>query len=187
MIVVRGGGWWVAESADRFRPSHKNFTNCAAIDSWYANRLDIVTYTWYSAAMLTFCRILVLSVIIAISAQSAQAGPISWIKRQFKEHPTRTALIVGVGAATAHGLALAHCRQGSVEACEAQYGAAWKSYSFAVGTNFSLIAVSHGCRKNEGGKFCNLLAYGGSAVEAGFSINQWNKRTSSDESLLPKR
>lgn len=49
MIVVREGGWRVAESADRFRPSHKNFTNCACAES---NRLDIVTYTWYSTIIV---------------------------------------------------------------------------------------------------------------------------------------
>lgn len=106
----------------------------------------------------------------------AEAGPLHWLKQQFKEHPTRTAFVVGMGAATVHGLALAHCREGSVERCQSQYGAAWKSFGFATGANFAVIASTKGCWKDQSAKFCSLFAYGGSAAQTGFAVSQWRKR-----------
>lgn len=106
----------------------------------------------------------------------AQAGPLHWLKQQFVEHPTRTAFVVGGAAATIHGLALAHCREGSVENCQAKYGAAWKSFGFATGANLAVITSTHGCWKDQPAKFCSLFAYGGSAAQAGFAVSQWRKR-----------
>lgn len=132
--------------------------------------------------MLTFCRVLVLGVIAVLCAQSAQAGPIGWIKRQLKEHPTRTALIVGVGAATAHGLALRHCREGSVERCQAQYGAAWASFGIATGVNLAIVSSTKSCWGDHSAAFCSLFAYGGSATQAGFAVSQWRNKAPAVES-----
>src|SRR5882672_11193711 len=111
-----------------------------------------------------------------ILAQNCTANPFDWVKRQVKEHPTRTAFIVGAGAATIHFFGLRHCRQGSVENCEAGYGAAWASFGVVTGANFAMIAVSDSCRKNDGGKFCNVLAYGGSGIQTSVGVVQWRNK-----------
>jgi hypothetical protein len=111
-------------------------------------------------------------------APPIQAGPIHWIKNQFREHPTRTAFVLGIGAATVHGIGLEHCRQGSVENCEAKYGAAWLSYTTTTMLNFAVIGASNSCRKQDGGQICNALAYGGSAFQTGFGISQWRNKNS---------
>lgn len=112
-------------------------------------------------------------VLLLFSCQGVQAGPIEWIKRQSREHPTRTAFVVGVGAAVVHGLALRHCRQNfGPEPCDEHYGAAWAAFGFVTGANMAMIGVSDSCRKNDGGKFCNVLAYGGSAAQTGWGIHE---------------
>jgi len=113
-------------------------------------------------------------------AVPVQAGPLGWLERQIREHPTRTAFIVGTGAATVHFFGLRHCRQGSVENCEAGYGSAWGSFGVVTGANFAMIAVSDSCRKNEGGKFCNVLAYGGSGTQASLGILQWRNKSNEE-------
>lgn len=100
------------------------------------------------------------------------AGPLDWIKR----HPTATAFMAAGGAATFHALALRHCRQGSVENCQAKYGAAWASFGVITGANFTMVAVSSSCRKDGHGKFCNVFAFGGSAAQTGFAVNQWRNK-----------
>ncbi len=109
-------------------------------------------------------------------AVPVHAGPFDWIKRQIREHPTRTAFVVGTGAATVHFFGLRHCRQGPVENCEAGYGSAWASFGVVTGGNLAAIVVSDSCRKNDGGRFCNVLAYGGSGTQASLGIIQWRNK-----------
>jgi hypothetical protein len=114
-----------------------------------------------------------------ILASPSVAGPkrvLRAVGKQFQNHPTRTAFLVGGVAATVHGLGLAHCRQGSVENCQAKYGAAWQSFAFATGANFAVIGATSGCWKEQSGKFCSIFAYGGSAAQAGFGIQQWKAK-----------
>jgi hypothetical protein len=102
---------------------------------------------------------------------SAEAGPIEWVKH----HPVATSFIAGGVAATVHGIGLYKCREHGVENCQAKYGSAWISYSAVTVTNFAVISATSSCWKNESGKFCSLFAYGGSAAQLGFGINQWRK------------
>lgn len=127
-------------------------------------------------------RLAVATPLVMLLAQSAQAGPIGWIKQQFKEHPTRTALIVGVGAATVHGLALRHCREGSVEHCQSGYGAAWASFGIASGVNLAIVSSTKSCWGDHSAAFCSLFAYGGSATQAGFAVSQWRNKAPAIES-----
>jgi hypothetical protein len=116
---------------------------------------------------------------VLLLSGSAQASPkrvLRAIANQFREHPTRTAFFVAGGAATIHGFGLRHCRQGSVENCQAKYGAAWASYGAATGINFAVIASTSGCWRDQSKKFCSLFAYGGSAAQLGFGISQWKKK-----------
>jgi len=117
-------------------------------------------------------RRLIAVVLLSAFAQSATAGPLDW----FKRHPTATAFIAAGGAATVHAIGLRHCRQGSVENCQAKYGAAWASYGAATGINFVVVASTSGCWRDQSKKFCSLFAYSGSAAQLGFGINQWKKK-----------
>jgi len=121
-------------------------------------------------------RLLLLLLLTSVLAAPLQAGPLDWVKRQFREHPTRTAFIVGGAAATVHGLGLRHCRQGSVENCQEKYGAAWQGFAWSTGINFAVIASTKNCWKEQSAKFCSLFAYGGSAAQLGFGIDQWMKK-----------
>jgi hypothetical protein len=125
-------------------------------------------------------KLFLLFLALSLCAPQGQAGPLNFLKRQFREHPTRTAFVIGGLAAGVHAAGLEHCRQGSVENCQAKYGAAWQSFAFATGANFAVIGAAHGCWKEQNGKFCNLLGYGGSAVQAGFGINQFRKKREGD-------
>ena len=111
----------------------------------------------------------------------AEAGPIHWMKR----HPVATSFLAGGAAAAIHAVGLRHCRQGSVENCQAKYGSAWASFGLVTGTNFAVIAATSGCWKDQDRKFCSIFAYGGSAAQAGFGVSQWRKSSlSKPESLL---
>jgi hypothetical protein len=112
-----------------------------------------------------------LAIILSVYAP-AQAGPRDWIRH----HPTAIAFITGGTAATVHGLGLRHCRQGSVEHCQARYGAAWASFGAATVTNFAVIGASSGCWKDQDQKFCSLFQYSGSAAQLGFGIQQWRAK-----------
>jgi hypothetical protein len=120
-------------------------------------------------------RAIFLSLFVLYASLPAQAGPLTWAKRQFREHPQRTAFVVAGVAAGVHAAGLAHCRQGSVENCQAKYGAAWQSYAFATGANLAVVSATSGCWKEQSEKFCSIFAYGGSAAQAGFGISQWRK------------
>jgi hypothetical protein len=111
-------------------------------------------------------------------ASSKRPHPFRWAKR----HPTATAFLVAGGAATIHRFGLAHCAQGNVERCQAGYGARWQSFTAVTVTNFAVVSAAHSCWKNDGGKFCNVLGYGGSAAQAGFGIDQWRKRSAKTDS-----
>jgi hypothetical protein len=117
-----------------------------------------------------------LFVILALSTfccQSATAGPLDWAK-----HHKRFLLMEGaaITAASIHAAGLHHCRHyAGVEACDAHYGAAWGAYGFATGlTVVAMPAVAEGCWKSGQGKFCNLFAYGGSAVQAGWGLHEFS-------------
>jgi hypothetical protein len=104
-------------------------------------------------------------------AFSAHAGPKDWIQRHkrflFMEG-------VAVAGASIHAAGLHHCRRGGVERCDEHYGAAWAAFGFTSGiTVIAMPAVAEGCWKNEGGKFCNILAYGGSATQAGWGVHEF--------------
>jgi hypothetical protein len=104
---------------------------------------------------------------------SAEAGPLDWMK-----HHKRFLLMesAAVGAASIHAYGLHHCRQTGVENCQAKYGSAWASFGIIAGMNVIVMpALAEGCWKNQGGKFCNILAYGGSAGQLGFGISQARK------------
>lgn len=105
---------------------------------------------------------------------TVQAGPVRWVKHQFREHPTRTAIIIGFGAATVNGIGLKHCREDNVENCQAKYGSAWLSFGAVTVTNLAVISATNGCLKEHSVPFCSLFSYGGSAAQAGFGVNQWH-------------
>ena len=121
-------------------------------------------------------RLLILFLIAALPTQASPKRLMRAIASQFREHPTRTAFFVAGGAAAVHGFGLRHCRQGSVENCQAKYGAAWASYGAATGINFVVVASTSGCWRDQSKKFCSLFAYSGSAAQLGFGINQWKKK-----------
>ena len=118
-------------------------------------------------------------------AGRANAGPLDWAK-----HHKRFLLMesAALGASAIHASGLHHCRKlNGVEPCDSHYGAAWASFGITAGlTTIVLPATAEGCwasvltdanKKDEGGKWCNLLAYGGSGAQAGFGIGQWRIHT----------
>jgi hypothetical protein len=111
----------------------------------------------------------------ALLIPAAHAGPINWLKHQYRDHPYRTAFIAGGIAAGIHAGGLYHCRQGGVENCQGMYGAAWQSYAWGNGVNFAIIASTKNCWKEQPRAFCSMFGYGGTAIDAGFGINQWFK------------
>lgn len=106
-------------------------------------------------------------------AGTVDAGPKHWIATH-----KRFLLMEGaaIGAASIHAYGLHHCRQSGIENCQAKYGAAWASFGIVTGLNLVVMpSVAESCWKNEGGKFCNAFAYGSSAAQFGFGINQLKK------------
>jgi hypothetical protein len=95
-----------------------------------------------------------------------------------------------IGAAAVHAHGLHECRETGVENCQAQYGAAWASFGIVTGINVIVMpSLAESCWKGDGGKFCYVLGYGGSAGQLGFGIAQWRKgeedaRSDSFRSLL---
>lgn len=134
-------------------------------------RYKVAPFAGYNNNMRT----LIATILLSLIPYNLNAGPIHWIKSQFKDHPVRTSIILGMTAATVNGIGLAHCRQGPVENCQGKYGAAWGSFGAATGTNLSLIIATKSCWKDQDPRFCSLFAYSGSAIQTGFGINQWRR------------
>lgn len=123
-------------------------------------------------------RLLILFLLFALPVS---AGPLNWAK-----HHKRFLFMEGiaVGAASIHAYGLHHCRQTGVENCQAKYGSAWTSFGIITGMNVIVMpSLAEGCWKNEGGKFCNVLAYGGIAGQVGFGIAQWRKEKHAETDL----
>jgi hypothetical protein len=114
---------------------------------------------------------------LLIFTSTVNAGPIEWAK-----HHKRFLLMEGaaVGSAIIGAQGLKACRSTGVEKCTAHYGAAWATFGVGTGLNFAMTGVAEGCWKNEGGKFCNIFAYGGSAVQAGWGIHEWRLKAPKD-------
>jgi len=131
-------------------------------------------------------RFISLFLLLASLAGPAQAGPRDWLS-----HHKRFLLMesAALGASAIHASGLHHCRKlNGVEPCDSHYGAAWASFGITAGlTTIVLPATAEGCWKDEGGKWCNLLAYSGSAAQAGFGLGQWRKRNAkSEEKVIAK-
>lgn len=122
-------------------------------------------------------RLLILFLLFALPAE---AGPKHWIA-----HHKRFLLMEGaaIGSAIVLAKGVDHCRSTGVEKCAGQYGASWAIVGFSIGANFAMTAAAEGCWKNEGGKFCNALAYGGSAGQLGFGISQFRKEPHAEMDL----
>jgi hypothetical protein len=101
---------------------------------------------------------------------AAQAGPVDFMKHQFRDHPLRTQLIFAGVASGVHAYGLHECRIVNVENCDAHYGAAWGSYGVTVGLNLVGVLVGH----ELGGKGGNSIAYGSSAAQLGWGAYQWH-------------
>jgi len=112
---------------------------------------------------------LLLIALALILTPSADAGPLDWVK-----HHKRFLLMEGVatGSAIYGAYALQKCRSTGVEKCTGHYGAAWGIYGFSTGANFAMTAVAEGCWKDGHGKFCNIFAYGGSAIQTGWAAHE---------------
>jgi hypothetical protein len=120
-------------------------------------------------------------ILILFFALPAEAGPLNWAK-----HHKRFLLMEGaaIGAASIHAYGLHHCRQRGVEKCSERYGSAWQFYAWTTGiTVVAMPAVAEGCWRDGHGKFCNVLAYGGSAAQLGFGISQWRKEKHAETDL----
>lgn len=122
-----------------------------------------------------------LLIFFLLFAPLAEAGPKYWIA-----HHKRFLLMEGgaVGSAIVLAKGVDRCRSTGVEKCVGQYGAAWGIVGFTIGANFAMTAAAEGCWKNDGGKFCNVLAYGGSAGQLGFGIAQWRKENHAETNLF---
>lgn len=117
-------------------------------------------------------RLVVLLFVVFTCSSSAVAGPKHWLaahKRFIAMEGT------AIAAASIHAAGLHHCRRvNGVEPCDAHYGLAWATFGISTGlTTIVLPAAAEGCWKDEGGKWCNLLAYSGSAAQAGWGIHEW--------------
>lgn len=125
--------------------------------------------------MRPLCRLLIVCVTILALATPSSANPLSKTWHWAGTHKRFLIMEgVAVGAAGLHAYGMHKCRSiNGVEPCQSHYGAAWATYGFVTGiTVIAMPAVAEGCWKNEGGKFCYALAYGGSAYQAGWGIYQ---------------
>ncbi len=116
-------------------------------------------------------RKLALFFVLLLFAGRVEAGPLDWMK-----HHKRFLLMesAAIGAASIHAYGLHKCRHNNgVEVCSEGYGSAWAFFGVATGVNTIVLpAVAKSCWKDGHGKFCNILAYGGSATQMGYGIYQ---------------
>jgi hypothetical protein len=108
----------------------------------------------------------------------AVAGPKDWVKHHKRFLLMESAAVAG---ASIHAAGLHHCRRHTgVENCDSDYGAAWATFGVATGfTVIAMPAAAEGCWKNEGGKFCNVLAYGGSQIQTWWGVHEWQVKKNS--------
>lgn len=115
---------------------------------------------------------ILLCLALLVGWQSAQAGPIDWIKNHKRFLLMEGAAVAG---ASIDAWGLHHCRVPGVERCTAHYGEAWASFGVATGmTTVVLPAIAEGCWNDEGGKFCYIFAYGGSTVQAAWGLHEYS-------------
>jgi hypothetical protein len=108
---------------------------------------------------------------------SAQAGPIhfhraavstaNWLKR----HPKTAKVLAASAAAGVHAYGLHRCRVEHFEVCDGKYGSAWAIFGMSTALNFTMIPVSQKLGGFEG----DALSYGGSAIQFGHGVYQWQK------------
>lgn len=107
-----------------------------------------------------------------LAAGRTEAGPLDWVR-----HHKRFLFMEGaaVTGAVLHYKGLSNCRKrNGPEPCDEHYGAAWANFGIVTAINTIVLpSAAEGCWKGDGGKFCNILAYGGSAAQAGWGIREW--------------
>ena len=115
-------------------------------------------------------RLLIL--LLLLFALPAEAGPRHWLKMHKRFLAVECAAIT---AASIHAAGLHHCRKlNGIEPCDLHYGLAWANFGIVTGLNTLVMpSVAEGCWKGGGGKFCNLFAYTGPAIQAGWGIHEW--------------
>lgn len=116
-------------------------------------------------------RLLLLCVVSGLWLSSASAGPIEWVK-----HHKRFLFMEGaaVAGAVIHHEGLSRCRRFGVERCDAHYGSAWGAYWFTTGlTTVAFPATAEGCWKSQQGKWCGLISYVPSSIQAGWGVHEW--------------
>lgn len=110
--------------------------------------------------------------LLLISSTSVEAGPLNWAK-----HHKRFLLMEGaaITAVSIHAAGLHHCRKvNGVEPCDLHYGSAWAMFGITSGiTVIAMPAAAEGCWKGGNGKWCNILAYGGSVGQAAWGVHEW--------------
>jgi hypothetical protein len=132
-------------------------------------------HAWFHRASfkgpLRFSRYSITALILSLAFLApVEAGPRHWISTHKRFLLMESA---ATGSAIIAAKGLAHCRSTGVEKCTGHYGAAWGIYGAGAGLNFAMTAAAEGCWKSEGGKFCNLLAYGGSAWQTAYGVHEW--------------
>lgn len=114
-------------------------------------------------------RLLILASLLAF-ALPAEAGPLSFVKRQVRDHPLRTQLVFAGVASGIGGYGLHVARVQNVENATAHYGAAWPTFGAGVGLNLVGVFVGH----KLGGKTGDTIAYGSSFLQLGYGAWEWH-------------
>lgn len=121
-------------------------------------------------------RIVILALAVLALPVAAPANPLGGLWHWAGRHK-RFLLMEGtaITAAAIHYKGLNHCRKvAGQEACDEHYGEAYGFYWFVTGVNLiAMPAAAEGCWKNDGGKFCYILAYSGPAYQAWHGIYEW--------------
>jgi hypothetical protein len=113
-----------------------------------------------------------LLIALLLFAAPTQAGPRHWVKTH-----KRFLFAAGAEAAafTIQWKGQTYCQRGEHEACTLGYGG-YRSRGFnwfSLGMSGAMLGAAEGCWKNEGGKFCNVLAYGVPATQTAFGIHDY--------------
>lgn len=114
------------------------------------------------------------AILALLFAIPAHAGPLSKVKdfisRQVTEHPVRTRIVSSVTVDLLLVRGTQVCRQQNVENCQEHYGSGTGGYIADV----SLDAVAQIVGYKIGGKIGDAISYGGTAVELGWTADQWH-------------